>query len=171
APKPPEGKAPRPAPKPGEGKPAAKPDEGKPAAKPVKKVSRERNWSSDGRRRLDQVLVDLGFIDDYQREELLDEARNSDSTIERVALDRGLVTEEQLLQAQAEAHGMKIVNLEEVKPQPAAINLVQEPMANLYKMLPLSYEDDVLTVAMADPNNLQAIDDLRNFLSIQNVQA
>ena len=40
-------------------------------------------------------------------------------------------------------------------------------MAELYKMLPLSFEHDVLTVAMSDPTNMQALDDLRNMLGIK----
>ncbi|WP_449369394.1 GspE/PulE family protein [Tuwongella immobilis] len=120
---------------------------------------------------MDQVLVDLGFLDELQREELLDESRTSDTSFERVALDRGLVNEDQLLQATAELHGMKLANLDELKPSEAALKLVQEPMANLYKVLPLSYENDVLTVVLGDPNNSQALDEIRNFLGIRQVTA
>ena len=89
----------------------------------------------------------------------------------QVVLDRGLVTEDQLLQAMAEQHGMRVVNLEEIKPTPEAVKLVPENMAEVYKVLPLSFENDTLTVAMSDPNNLPALDDLRNFLGIKQVKA
>jgi type IV pilus assembly protein PilB len=115
--------------------------------------------------------VDLGFIDEAQMEQLFEDARAKDVTLERAALDSGLVNEEQMLQALAEQMGLRVVNLEEVKPQPVAVGMVQQQMAELYKMLPLSFENDVLTVVMADPNNLQALDDVRNFLGIQQVQA
>src|SRR5205085_11772499 len=77
----------------------------------------------------------------------------------------------QLLQAQGERHGLAVVNLEETKPTPDALKLVPENMAQIYKLLPLSYENDTLTVVMADPENLAALDDLRNFLGIQQVKA
>ncbi len=139
---------------------------GKPAPKPAPKKA-----INPVARKLGQILVDLGFIDEAQLEQLFDESRTKDQPLEQVALDSGLVTEDQLLQATAEQLGMKVVNLDDVKPQPVAVGMVQQQMAELYKMLPFSFENDVLTVVMADPNNLQALDDIRNFLGIQQVQA
>ena len=128
-------------------------------------------WQSDGPRRIDQVLVDLGYLDELQREEIIDESRASDVTFERLALDRGLVTDEQLMQAMAEQHGLRLANMEEINPQPSAIALVNDSMAALYKLLPVSFENDVLTVVISDPNQMQALDDVRNFLGIQSVLA
>lgn len=120
-------------------------------------------------RQLGQKLVDLGVLDDAQLESLYEEMRTLDIRLGDLAVERGLVTAEQLLQATAELHGMRLVNLEEMKPQPEAVKLVAETMAKLYKMVPLTYENDTLTVALADPNNLMALDDIRNLLGIQTV--
>src|SRR5436190_2163600 len=79
---------------------------------------------------------------------------------------RGLITEDQLLQALGDQHGIKVVNLEDVKPTAEAVQLVPETMATVYKVLPLSYKDKVLIIAVADPANLSAVDDLRNLLGI-----
>jgi len=160
-PKPPVGATPAPASPPSAPKPA----------KPAKPAPTSKKTVSGGTRKLGQVLVDLGFIDEAQMEQFFEEARNKDLTLERVVLDSGLVNEDQMLQALAEQMGLRLVNLDEAKPQQAALSMVQQQMAELYKMLPLSFENDVLTVVMADPNNLQALDDIRNFLGIQQVQA
>jgi len=162
--------------KPGPPKPAA----GKPAAKPPAKSSKPaptehkaKAWvgADGGNRKFGQVLVDLGYIDQEQLWDLLEEARNADQSLSRIVLDRGLVTEDQLLQAQGERHGLQVANLEETKPTPEALKLVPENMAQVYKILPLKVENDTLTVVMSDPDNLAALDDLRNFLGIQNVTA
>jgi type IV pilus assembly protein PilB len=159
----------------GAGKPAAKAAGGaKPA--PAKKAPppKDRRFTGvdrTGSRKLGQVLVDLGFIDEDQLWEVLDEARSNGQPVGQAALAKGLINDEQLLQALAEQHGLQITNLEEVKPQPEATALVPETMATLYKVLPLSYRDNVLTIAMANPDNMAALDDLRNFLGIQNVVA
>jgi len=161
--------APKPAaPKPGQ-KPASKPTEKKPAAK----AQPERSWATadGGTRKIGQILVDLGFLDESQLWDILEEARNNGVRVGQVALSRGLINEDQLLQAVAEQHNLKVVNLEEQKPNQQAVSMVQETMATVYKILPLSFENGVLTVVMADPGNLQALDDLRNFLGIQQVQA
>ena len=153
-------------PKPAEKKPAdKKPAEKKPAA-------REKSWSSEGgSRKIGQILVDLGFLDEGQLWDILEEARTNSMRVGQVALTRGLITDDQLMQAIAEQHNLRVVNLEEEKPQPQAVQMVQQPMAEVYKILPLKYENGALTVVMADPSNLQALDDLRNFLGIQQVEA
>src|SRR5262249_49631777 len=148
----------------GSGKP---PPSAKRPPVPVKSGSASRT----GGRKFGQVLVDLGLIDEDQLWEILDEAKTSGLTTGQVALNRGLITEDQLLQALAEQHGLKVANLEEPKPTADAITKVPETMASVYKVLPLSYKDDVLTVAMGDPNNLAALDDLRNLLGVKEVLA
>jgi type IV pilus assembly protein PilB len=124
-----------------------------------------------GRRKFGQVLVDLGYIDDDQLWELLDEAKNSGLRTGQAAVQRGLINEDQLMAALAEQNNMKLVNLTEVKPSPEALTLVPETMASVYKVVPISIKDKSLTVAIGDPNNLPAMDDLRNLLNVNEVVA
>jgi type IV pilus assembly protein PilB len=172
----PGGKPPAPAGKPGAkpAAPAGKGGNGKPASKPApakKSAGKGGGGSSGGKRRFGQVLVDLGFVDEDQLWEVLEEAKNTAQPVGQVAVARGLINEDQLLQALGEQHGLKVVNLQEVRPQPEAMQLVNETMASVYKVLPLSFKDKVLTIAIGDPNNLAALDDLRNLLNITEVQA
>ncbi len=151
--------------KPGGDKPAKPPADKKAAAVPAKVAARS------GGRKLGQVLVDLGYIDDDQLWEVLDEAKSSGNPVGQVALNRGLVTEDQLLQALADQFGLRLLNAEELKPGQEALSLVPETMSGVYKVLPLSFKDNVLTVVLGDPIHLPALDDLRNFLGIKEVQA
>jgi len=105
-------------------------------------------------------------MDEAQLEAIYEDMRTADGTLGDLALERGLVNEDQLLQATAEVHGMRLANLEEAKPTPEAVKVVPKNMAELYKIVPLSYDGGSLTVAMSDPNNLQAMDDLKNMLGI-----
>jgi type IV pilus assembly protein PilB len=150
---------------------AAKPGAAKPAAKQPAPAAKSQERESGGRRRIGQVLVDLGFIDDDQLWSVLDEAKTSLQQTGQVAVARGLITEEQLLQALAEQHGLRVVNVEEIKPTPEVLQLVPETMATVYKVLPLSVKDKVLTIAVGDPANMAAVDDLRNLLSVNEVHA
>ncbi|MBY0231564.1 MAG: Flp pilus assembly complex ATPase component TadA [Gemmataceae bacterium] len=118
-----------------------------------------------------QVLVDLGYLDEDQRWELLEDAKNTATQTGQAAVARGLINEDQLLAALAEQNNLKVVNLAEAKPSPEALALVLEPMAAVYKVLPLSVKDKSLTVVIADPNNLGALDDLRNMLGLAEVTA
>jgi type IV pilus assembly protein PilB len=164
------GKLEKPAAKPAAGKPEAKPGGDKPK-KPAEPVPAKTASARIGGRKLGQVLIDLGFIDDDQLWEILDEAKSTNAPVGQVALGRGLVTEDQLMQALADQFGLRVLNPEELKPTPEALTLVPETMSSVYKVLPLSYKDKVLTVVLGDPINLPALDDLRNFLGITEVQA
>ncbi len=82
-----------------------------------------------------------------------------------MAVSRGLINEDQLLQAQGELHGLKVIKADDLKPTPEALTLVNETMAGVYKIVPLTYRDKVLTVAIGDVAALPGLDDLRSFLS------
>jgi type IV pilus assembly protein PilB len=116
-------------------------------------------------RKLGQILVDLGYLTEDQLWDVLEEQKQSPGeVIGQVAKRMGLVTEAQITEALAEQFGMPVVNLEETNILPKVLELVPETMASVYKIMPVSLKDNILTVAMADPQNLAALDDLRNFL-------
>ncbi|OYW23227.1 MAG: pilus assembly protein PilB, partial [Planctomycetales bacterium 12-60-4] len=119
-------------------------------------------------RKLGQILVDLGYLTEDQLWDVLEEQKQSPGEIiGQVAIRMGMVTEAQVTEAVAEQWGMPIVNLAETTITPKALELVPMTMAELYKVMPISLKDDVLTVAMADPQNVAALDDLRNFLGVE----
>src|SRR5205085_12583158 len=153
------------------GQTPAKP--GGPAPAPKKPAPTRNKFAliDTGTRQLGQKLVDLGYLDDAQLESIYEEMLAGEQKLPELVLARGLATDDQILQATAEVHGMKVVNLEDTRPTPEALKVVPKNMAELYKMVPVSFEADTLTVAMSDPNNLQALDDIRNFLGIRQVNA
>jgi len=116
-------------------------------------------------RKLGQILVDLGYLTEDQLWDVLEEQKQSPGeVIGQVAVRMSLVTPEQVTEALAEQWGMPVVNLGETTIPPKVLELVPQTMAELYKIMPISLKNDVLTVAMADPQNVAALDDLRNFL-------
>ena len=116
-------------------------------------------------RKLGQILVDLGYLSEDQLWDILEEQKQSPGEIiGQVALRMGAITPDQLTEALAEQWGMPVVNLEETNIPPKVIELVPQTMADVYKIMPISLKDDILTVAMADPQNVAALDDLRNFI-------
>ncbi len=118
-------------------------------------------------RRLGQILVDLGHLTEDQLWDVLEEQKQSPGEIiGQVAVRMGLVTDAQITEALAEQWGMPVINLAETNIPPKVLELVPETMAEIYKIMPVSLRDDVLTVAMADPQNMAALDDLRNFLGV-----
>jgi type IV pilus assembly protein PilB len=152
--------------------PAAAAPAPKPQPKPQQKPQRPKHGHVDSSSKaLGQKLVDLGYLDEAQLDLVFEEMRVSDSRFSAIAVNLGYINDDQLLQATAEVHGMKVMTLEDVKPTPEAVKVVPQNMAELYKLVPLTFEADTLTVALSDPNNLEGLDGIRNLLGIRSVNA
>ncbi len=116
-------------------------------------------------RRIGQVLVDLGFINDDQLDSLLDEQRQrSGELLGQIAISLDMITDEQLAQGLAEQMGLQVITLSDVVVPPDVLAHLTEPMAQLYRIIPVSFKDNTLTIAMCDPQKLSIIDELRSFL-------
>ncbi|MEZ6048478.1 MAG: GspE/PulE family protein [Planctomycetaceae bacterium] len=99
---------------------------------------------------------------------MLEEQKQSPGEVlGQVAKRMGLVTEVQITEALAEQWGMPVISLAETNIPPNVLELVPQTMAELYNIVPISLRDNVLTVAMADPQNVAALDDIRNFLGYE----
>jgi type IV pilus assembly protein PilB len=116
-------------------------------------------------RRIGQILVDLGFLTDEQLEIVLEEQEQQPGTLlGRIAEDMQLITDEQLIQGLAEQMGMQTVSLEDAEFSEEVMEKVSETMAQMYRIVPLKFENGTLTVATCDPQNLNIQDELRTFL-------
>ena len=115
-----------------------------------------------------QVLIDLGFIDEEQLDLLREEQeQRQGELLGQIAISMNMITEEQVAQALAEQNGLQVVAVSDLTIPKEVLNHLTEPMANLYRVIPLSFRNDVLTIATADPQNISVMDELRNFLGYQ----
>src|SRR3954447_9510139 len=108
------------------------------------------------------VLVDLGFVtDDYARR-AIEQARTAGRPPELLLLDQGIIDATQLSRAVAERYGLDHVDLAAFQVDMAAANLITVNTARRYKALPVGFVDkETLLVAMADPTNVLAVDDIQ----------
>ncbi len=119
-----------------------------------------RGGGSSGRF-LTDVLVALGFTDDERAQRAIEEARVAGTTPERMLLEQRAITGEQLSRAIAERYGLDHVDLGTFKVDMGAANLLSVSAAKRYSAVPVSYIDDrTLLLAMADPANVLAVDDI-----------
>ncbi|HPP53076.1 MAG TPA: pilus assembly protein PilB, partial [Thermoguttaceae bacterium] len=116
-------------------------------------------------RRIGQILVDLGFLTEEQLEMLLDEQQQRPGELlGQIAISMGLINEDQLAQALGEQMNMRVVSLADMNIPPEVLKHITPPMAQLYRVIPIHFEEDTLTIAMCDPQKLSIIDELRTFL-------
>ncbi|MDR2169414.1 MAG: Flp pilus assembly complex ATPase component TadA [Planctomycetaceae bacterium] len=120
------------------------------------------------KRKIGQVLVDLGYITEEQLELLLEEhLQRHNEMIGQTAISMGYLSDDQVAGALAEQLGLQVVALSDLTIAPEVLQHLTEPMAQLYKVIPISFRNDVLTVAMCEPQNIMTLDELRNFLGYE----
>jgi type IV pilus assembly protein PilB len=102
-----------------------------------------------------------GTLDETTAEELLAEATNSGREIDDIMIEQAVVTEEDFSRILAAELGVEAVDLTGFEPLPAVIRLIPSGMARLHEVLPINASGNVLTVALGNPLDTQAIEDLR----------
>lgn len=119
-------------------------------------------------RKIGQVFFDLGFIDEEQLDLLLEEQQQRvGEKLGQIGIALGMLNEDQITQALAEQLNLRVVAVSDLTIPPEVLSHLTAPMAQLYRVIPLSFRNDVLTIAMSDPQNISVLDELRNFLGYQ----
>ncbi len=110
---------------------------------------------------LTDVLVDLGFVEKAVMDDAIEKAHSTGSAAERILLTQGAITDDQLARAVAERFGLDHVALQNYKVDPDAAKLVTSAAVKRYQAVPVSFVSErTLLVAMADPANVLAVDDI-----------
>jgi type IV pilus assembly protein PilB len=112
-------------------------------------------------KQLGQILLEQGLISEEHLQRALDEHRNTPKSLGRVLIDLGYIRERDLVRALAEQVGLEFVDLTEYRIDAAATALLPEALCRRYRALPIGEEDGKLLVAMSDPANVYALDDIR----------
>ena len=121
----------------------------------------------NGQRRLvgkptGEVLVDMGLLTQEQVEQAAAEQKDTHQRIGEIVLQKGWVTKGDLMQALAQRVGVKFIDLATTRIDPVALELISERDARRYSAIPVGFVDEhTVLVAMADPSNIVALDDLR----------
>ena len=114
-----------------------------------------------GPRFLTDVIVELGFTDRERAESAVAAAREAASTPEEVLLGWGAIDRDQLARAIAERNGLDHLDLRAFAVDMTAANLLSSAAAKRYEAVPVAFADErSVIVAMADPTNVLAIDDI-----------
>jgi hypothetical protein len=117
--------------------------------------------SGAGRRFLSDILVELGFVSDEQAERAVEAARHPGQTPEKVLLESGTISEEQLARALAERYGLDYIDLTEFAVDTSAAALLRKTAAKRYMAAPVGFaEDGALVLAVSDPADSLGLSDI-----------
>ncbi len=113
-------------------------------------------------KQLGDILLEGGLIDSDQLHHAVEEQQRLGRSLGRVMVDLGLVTEAQLVAALAQQIGLPFVDLTDYPVDGSAVASISPLVARRHAALPIGYDEGRLVVAMADPANVFAIDDIRS---------
>jgi type IV pilus assembly protein PilB len=117
---------------------------------------------ADAGLRLGQLLMKSGVVSDAQLNDALEVHKATGSPLGRVLVELGYATQGSILSIMATQIGIPYIDFSEHRPEPTAIAVVPRDLATRYTLMPVEFDDENrLVVAMADPQNVLALDDLR----------
>jgi type IV pilus assembly protein PilB len=133
-----------------------------PVQKPPSSSASPSPRAEPGRQKpLGQVLKEMELLNEGQIQEALAIQRKEGGVLGEILVKLGFVGREDILLALAAQMGMEVVDLNEIEISPEALNKVPPTMAKFHSIVPISFVDNVLTVAMANPHDVSVLDDLR----------
>src|SRR2546422_671728 len=118
-------------------------------------------------RRLGDLLVAEGLITEAQLRQALAEQKGKTEKLGSILARLGFITEEQLIGFLSRQYGIPSITLSNIDVDAETLRLVPAPIARKYEVLPVKRIGGTLTLAMADPTNVFALDDVAFMTSLQ----
>lgn len=112
------------------------------------------------RKRIGEILIEMGFITDEQLFNALVEAKESSMPIGTVLVQKGYVSIADLKVALSAQQGFESVNADQLKIDSNVLNILPEDFIKLNSVIPLSFDGKTLVIGMVNPNNKHVINDI-----------
>ncbi|MFH1877565.1 MAG: hypothetical protein ABH883_02010 [Candidatus Omnitrophota bacterium] len=110
--------------------------------------------------KLGEILINSGIIGEEQLRGALDFQKREGGILGEILVKLGYVNERDIVQALTEQYGFPYLPLEIYEINKEAVKVVPENVARQYSFVPVDVIGDILTVAMSDPLNGKAIEDI-----------
>ena len=117
------------------------------------------------RKRLGEILLEAGMISEDQLEQALVKQKSSNKSLGQILIDSKFVTESNIKDALELQFGISYVNVRNIKLTPELAEMVPENLIRQRQLIPINYVGNNLTIAMVNPQDLPAIDDVRMAVS------
>lgn len=112
------------------------------------------------KRRLGDILIDAGKITIYQLQEALKSQRVLGKKLGEVLVESRIISEEDILEAIETQTGIEKIDLNSIEFDNKTLNLVTENLCRRHVLIPFGFKNNKIQIAMSDPLNIFAIDDV-----------
>jgi len=113
------------------------------------------------RKKLGNLLIDAGIISREQLEQALQLQKNTGKKVGEILVEQGLVQEKEIVEVLEFQLGIPHMDLDKHFIDPDISNLISEDLARRHLLIPVKVKEGRLVIAMADPLNIFAIDDVK----------
>lgn len=127
----------------------------------------ERGYAGKIEKGFGQYLIAGGYITSQELELGLQAQEKTGARIGEALVHLGLISKEMLVETLSGYLGITRISLTQVKIDASAAQTISEELARRYILIPISCNGGTLRVAMADPTNVRALDDIRLFSGYQ----
>ncbi|MGD0206012.1 MAG: ATPase, T2SS/T4P/T4SS family [Verrucomicrobiota bacterium] len=117
--------------------------------------------------RIADALVEDGLLSAGQIEELLEQQKKEGARLIKLIVDKSYVSEQDLAVSMGRVLNVPPINLARVSIPPEVVELLPRDTAHNYKVVPISRLENRLFLAMADPLNVLAIDDVKRVTKLE----
>jgi type IV pilus assembly protein PilB len=115
-----------------------------------------------GSRFISDVIVEMGFLPRERVDQAVEQGKATGRSAEQVLLEAAAITGDQLARATAQRFGLHYADLTVFKADVSALNLISSQAARRLNAVPIGFDErGQLMVAMSDPSNVLALDDLK----------
>ena len=118
------------------------------------------------KRQLGDILVAAGYLNQVQLRECLQIAAEGNRRLGEVVVEKKYLTHEMLYRILENAHNVSYVDLSRIDVNPAASGLVPMDLARRNTLVPVKIENNTLFVAIEDPKNFRALNEIRNVVQM-----
>lgn len=110
---------------------------------------------------LSDILYEKGLITDEQLDRILKIQQDNGNDLQKIIIDLDILKKDELMLALADEIGVKYVNLDDINIEPTIVVLIPEEMARRHQLIAIDKDEKILTVAMANPLDVFAHDELK----------
>jgi len=110
---------------------------------------------------LSDILYEKGLITEEQLDRILKIQKDTGNELQKIIIDLDILKKDEMMLALADEIGVKYVNLDDINIDPTIVVLIPEEMARRHQLIAIDKDEKKLTVAMANPLDVFAHDELK----------
>ncbi|MBF0228270.1 MAG: type IV-A pilus assembly ATPase PilB [Desulfamplus sp.] len=130
-----------------------------------------KDQTGAGKARIGELLSKGGYITNVQLQNAQAQQKKTGFRLSKILLSMGIIDPETIINVLGRLHGYTVVKLSEMKPSASILSLLPIEKAKEHMAVPLSIKDDQFIIAMTEPTDTDAIEDIKNLVGGKEIKA